>query len=86
MKLEGLTWPLLLSALVHVTLICLPWVNPRATPQALQSPALEVILLNARKPSSPALAPDRTQALAQDRKSTRLNSSHIPLSRMPSSA
>ena len=65
MKLEGLTWPLLLSAWVHVTLICLPWVNPRATPQALQSPALEVILLNARKPNSPALAPDRAQALAQ---------------------
>ena len=27
-----------------------------------------------------------TQKLAEDRKSTRLNSSHIPLSRMPSSA
>ena len=29
---------------------------------------------------------DRTQVFATDRKSTRLNSSHIPLSRMPSSA
>ena len=30
--------------------------------------------------------PWAVQALARDRKSTRLNSSHIPLSRMPSSA
>ena len=29
---------------------------------------------------------DKMAALAEDRKSTRLNSSHIPLSRMPSSA
>ena len=29
---------------------------------------------------------DYTRLTAQDRKSTRLNSSHIPLSRMPSSA
>src|ERR1051326_8720020 len=34
----------------------------------------------------PALAPEAQVALTLDRKSTRLNSSHIPLSRMPSSA
>ena len=31
-------------------------------------------------------APASVEAAAEDRKSTRLNSSHIPLSRMPSSA
>ena len=33
-----------------------------------------------------AVGTDRTNILSLDRKSTRLNSSHIPLSRMPSSA
>ena len=32
------------------------------------------------------LNPDAAMLIIQDRKSTRLNSSHIPLSRMPSSA
>ena len=35
---------------------------------------------------SPKPADQRIVALLKDRKSTRLNSSHIPLSRMPSSA
>ena len=33
-----------------------------------------------------ALIPDSSRRNTKDRKSTRLNSSHIPLSRMPSSA
>ena len=35
---------------------------------------------------SAEVAQAQTMVLAEDRKSTRLNSSHIPLSRMPSSA
>ena len=36
--------------------------------------------------NQPNVTEAKTQTLALDRKSTRLNSSHIPLSRMPSSA
>ena len=53
--------------------------------------ALEALEQNAQ-PSWPSLVEpleiigDRLEAVWGDRKSTRLNSSHIPLSRMPSSA
>ena len=40
----------------------------------------------ARLPSPPYHFMSRVLTVSQDRKSTRLNSSHIPLSRMPSSA
>ena len=39
-----------------------------------------------RKPNSQNLVSNISYGTAKDRKSTRLNSSHIPLSRMPSSA
>ena len=44
-------------------------------------------ILKHLNPTSKLIAFDKDlQAIAEDRKSTRLNSSHIPLSRMPSSA
>ena len=50
---------------------------------ALEAATLEGI---GRRRGNVILAMDMFERDAQDRKSTRLNSSHIPLSRMPSSA
>ena len=43
-------------------------------------------ILLATNPDNPQVIGSITKSEQEDRKSTRLNSSHIPLSRMPSSA
>ena len=64
MKPDGLTWPLAISAWVHVTLLGIPLVAPKPDLQTLQTPALEVILLNARLPNTPRTPPERALALS----------------------
>ena len=73
------------TALLTVVAVFLGGLAAPATPLALpDEPALgpgePVPLLSAPVPARPIAAP------ASDRKSTRLNSSHLKLSRMPSSA
>ena len=71
-----------------------PWVK---VVEAAMVPKTVVVGDNMRVPATPAamepigdriieVPENPAQTLNQDRKSTRLNSSHIPLSRMPSSA
>lgn len=64
MKPDGLTWPLALSGLAHLTLLGIPLVAPRPQVQVLQTPPLEVILLNARRPEQHRTPPERAQALS----------------------
>ena len=61
---DGLTWPLVASVATHAALLSLPLAAPVVRDQALLAPALEVILLNAKKTSS-HLHPAQPTALAQ---------------------
>ena len=56
-----------------------------SVPQVLDDIAPDIVI-NTAAYNLVDKAEDDPQAAWQDRKSTRLNSSHIPLSRMPSSA
>ena len=69
----------LLLAAAGVTLIA------TALLTSLTAYSREVVTAGARGAVAQA-APDERSVLVRDRKSTRLNSSHMPVSRMPSSA
>ena len=62
----------------------------RALEELMGGSRCSVLVLDAdgrlRRGSAPTLPVEYSAAIDGDRKSTRLNSSHIPLSRMPSSA
>ena len=58
-------------------------IYPRMAPQPISEDSL---LTSPLEPTNEAYAIAKIAGLKLDRKSTRLNSSHIPLSRMPSSA
>jgi protein TonB len=64
MKPDGLTWPLAVSALAHLTLLGIPLVAPRPDLQVMKTPALEVVLLNARRPTTQLTPPERALALS----------------------
>ena len=61
-----------------------PSVTPR--PRPVPKPAPKSAPKPAPQPETRKAAPDMSKAIAADRKSTRLNSSHTDISRMPSSA
>jgi protein TonB len=65
MKAEGLTWPLVLSVMVHLAALAIPLTATWVTLKSVQAPALEVVLLNARKPAKSNEKNATAQALAQ---------------------
>ena len=54
--------------------------------RGLSAREAQAVLKYAEQAASETVGKVLSSAMAKDRKSTRLNSSHIPLSRMPSSA
>jgi protein TonB len=65
MKIEGLTWPLVASVAVHLAALFVPLGAHWVPLKSVQAPALEVVLLNARKPTSLKEKSTPAQALAQ---------------------
>ena len=65
MKAEGLAWPLLVSVMLHLATLSIPVAATWVTIQSVQAPALEVVLLNAKKSAKTPEKPIKAQALAQ---------------------
>ena len=72
------------KCLLAVSILTLAGVCANA--QSDRAPAVHLFVSNGMKGTMEELQPQAEKAIGKDRKSTRLNSSHIPLSRMPSSA
>src|SRR5690349_19814682 len=61
LPLTGLQWALLASAVFHIALLFIRFVNPEAFNRAFEDTPLEVILVNARSDERPL----KPQAIAQ---------------------
>jgi protein TonB len=62
-SLSTLQWALMLSALLHVTLLTIRFVDPEGFERAFQKTTLDVILVNAKSDEKPDR--DKAQAIAQ---------------------
>ena len=76
-------WAVLIQVLLGAAIFLMGWADPRIDPWWTALGAVAVAFLSA---SQDIVIDAYRVELLEDRKSTRLNSSHIPLSRMPSSA
>lgn len=65
MKAEGLTLPLVLSVIVHLAALAIPVTATWVAVRSVQAPALEVVLLNARRPAKSDDKHAQAKALAQ---------------------
>ena len=64
--------------------LAVDWIDANGRPQRVEPRVLRAVLKGLGHPAD--TDEEIEQSLLQDRKSTRLNSSHLKLSRMPSSA